>query len=167
MPTNNYILTPDWNFISADELIYSRNIRYIDLDTDEMMHWKYIKRVKLSNGKYRYYYDEKDNHLTELKKGLADKENGYKNKYRESSNQYVHYANGEHYKGKYDHNKETARADLFLRRANIERHRTTGKGRVDAYMEKHGNEIARSLNKLTNAIYKGKSKIERIFKKFK
>lgn len=73
MPTNNYILTPDWNFISADELIYSRNIRYIDLDTDEMMHWKYIKRVKLSNGKYRYYYDEKDNHLTELKKDWPTK----------------------------------------------------------------------------------------------
>lgn len=63
MSTNNYILTSDGNFMSTQELMHSRNIRYIDLDEDEMMHWKYIKRVKLPNGKYRYYYDE-----SELKK---------------------------------------------------------------------------------------------------
>lgn len=32
-------------------------ICYIDLAEGELMHWKYIKRVKLPNGKYRYYYD--------------------------------------------------------------------------------------------------------------
>lgn len=35
-------------------------IYYIDLDEDEMMHWKYIKREKLPNGKYRYYYDQSE-----------------------------------------------------------------------------------------------------------
>lgn len=39
------------------------NISYIDLDESELMHWKYIKREKLPNGKWRYYYDE-----SELKK---------------------------------------------------------------------------------------------------
>ena len=36
------------------------NLAYIDLDEDEIMHWKYIKRVKLPNGKYRYYYDQSE-----------------------------------------------------------------------------------------------------------
>ncbi len=31
---------------------------YVDLDEGEMLHFKYIKREKLPNGKYRYYYDE-------------------------------------------------------------------------------------------------------------
>jgi len=35
-------------------------MKYIDLDPDVLVHWKYIKRVKLSNGKYRYYYDESE-----------------------------------------------------------------------------------------------------------
>lgn len=32
-------------------------VSYIDLAEGELMHWKYIKRVKLPNGKWRYYYD--------------------------------------------------------------------------------------------------------------
>ena len=44
----------------VDVLMHSSNIRYIDLDPDEIMHWKYIKREKLSNGKYRYYYDQSE-----------------------------------------------------------------------------------------------------------
>jgi hypothetical protein len=32
------------------------NIAYIDLDEDEIMHWKYIKKEKVG-GKWRYYYD--------------------------------------------------------------------------------------------------------------
>lgn len=31
------------------------------LADDELMHWKYIKRIKLANGKYRYWYDENSN----------------------------------------------------------------------------------------------------------
>ena len=34
-------------------------IRYIDLDEDELVHWKYIKRVKV-NGRWRYYYDDSE-----------------------------------------------------------------------------------------------------------
>ena len=34
-------------------------IRYIDLAEGELMHWKYIKKTKLPNGKWRYYYDAK------------------------------------------------------------------------------------------------------------
>ena len=55
---NNYILTSDGSFISEDALIHSSNIRYIDLDEGEMVHFKYIKRVKMLNGKWCYYYDD-------------------------------------------------------------------------------------------------------------
>ncbi len=46
------------------------NLAYIDLD-DELMHWKYVKREKLPNGKWRYYYD-KEQAKSDLKKA-ADK----------------------------------------------------------------------------------------------
>ena len=42
------------------ELYHEDNIAYIDLDEGELMHWKYIKREKLPNGKWRYYYDESE-----------------------------------------------------------------------------------------------------------
>lgn len=46
-------------YITIDGVLYhTDNIAYIDLDPDEIMHWKYIKREKLANGKYRYYYDQ-------------------------------------------------------------------------------------------------------------
>ena len=38
---------------------FERGVRR--LADDELMHWKYIKRIKLANGKYRYWYDENSN----------------------------------------------------------------------------------------------------------
>lgn len=43
-----------------DALMHSDTIAYIDLDEDEIMHWKYIKKERRPNGKWRYYYDWKD-----------------------------------------------------------------------------------------------------------
>lgn len=57
---NNYILTSNGSFISKNDVVHGHNICYIDLEQNELIHWKYIKREKLSNGKYRYYYDESD-----------------------------------------------------------------------------------------------------------
>lgn len=54
---NSYIITSDGNFISLSDISYGQDIRYIDLNPDVLVHWKYIKRVKLPSGKYRYYYD--------------------------------------------------------------------------------------------------------------
>ena len=39
------------------------------LADDELMHWKYIKRVRGKNGKYRYYYD--NNTGTSIKKAVV------------------------------------------------------------------------------------------------
>lgn len=43
-----------------EELYHGDNIAYIDLDEDEICHWKYIKREKLPNGKWRYFYDQSE-----------------------------------------------------------------------------------------------------------
>ena len=39
------------------------------LADDEIMHWKYVKRVRGKNGKYRYYYD--NNTGTSIKKAVV------------------------------------------------------------------------------------------------
>lgn len=43
-----------------DVLMHGNNVAYVDLDEGELMHWKYIKKTKRPNGKWRYYYDVKD-----------------------------------------------------------------------------------------------------------
>lgn len=53
-----------------DVLMHGGNIDYIDLDEGEMMHWKYIKREKLPNGKWRYYY--KDDEYDKLVKDYGN-----------------------------------------------------------------------------------------------
>ena len=49
-------------FSTEDSIVHSENMCYVDVGEDEIFHWKYIKREKLPNGKWRYYYD-----LEELK----------------------------------------------------------------------------------------------------
>lgn len=48
------------------------SIAYVDLAEGELFHWKYIKRAKLSNGKWRYYYD--DSNLTMQKREIEQAE---------------------------------------------------------------------------------------------
>lgn len=57
----------------VDVLIHGDDISYIDLAEDEIMHWRYIKREKLPNGKYRYYYDEKELNKYKLEAEQATK----------------------------------------------------------------------------------------------
>ena len=58
------------------------------LADDELMHYKYVKRVRGKNGKYRYYYD--NNTGTSIKK--AD----VKPSTKSSSKHKVSYINGKH-----------------------------------------------------------------------
>ena len=58
------------------------------LADDELMHWKYVKRVRGKNGKYRYYYD--NNTGTSIRK--AD----VKPTTKSSSKHKVSYINGKH-----------------------------------------------------------------------
>ena len=58
------------------------------LADDELMHYKYVKRVRGKNGKYRYYYD--NNTGTSIKKANA------KPSTKSSSKHKVSYINGKH-----------------------------------------------------------------------
>ena len=49
----------DWD-TPIDVLMHVGDINCIDLDPDVLVHWKYIKREKLPNGKWRYYYRDTD-----------------------------------------------------------------------------------------------------------
>lgn len=49
-------------------------VKRVDNNNDELYHWKYIKREKKPNGKWRYYYDK-----DALKKDLKDKFNSIYN----------------------------------------------------------------------------------------
>lgn len=50
--------TPLSELYSDEEpIVHSENMCYVDVGDDEIFHWKYIKREKLPNGKWRYYYD--------------------------------------------------------------------------------------------------------------
>ena len=58
------------------------------LADDELMHYKYVKRVRGKNGKYRYYYD--NNTGTSIKKANV------KPTTKSSSKHKVSYINGKH-----------------------------------------------------------------------
>ena len=58
------------------------------LADDELMHWKYVKRVRGKNGKYQYYYD--NNTGTSIKKANV------KPSTKSSSKAKVSYINGKH-----------------------------------------------------------------------
>lgn len=64
-----------------------RGAKRIELADDELMHWKYVKRVRGKNGKYRYYYN---NTGTSIKK--AD----VKPSTKSGSKAKVSYINGKH-----------------------------------------------------------------------
>ena len=57
---SKYILMHGTFVEVSDNAITHRKLAYVDLEPDEAMHWKYVKREKLSNGKYRYYYDQSE-----------------------------------------------------------------------------------------------------------
>ena len=61
----------------VSDLYHSDNIKHVDLDANELVHFKYIKREKLPNGKWRYYYDESEL-KAELNKANADRYNAAK-----------------------------------------------------------------------------------------
>ena len=68
------------------ELIHCNNTIYIDLDADVIVHWKYVKREKLANGKYRYYYDESD--IKKLEEEYSNLSSATVNKAAITSKQY-------------------------------------------------------------------------------
>lgn len=62
-------------YTPVEVLRHGNSIAYIDLDEGELMHWKYIKRVKLANGKWRYYYDIGKRERSEMSDAKKDLDN--------------------------------------------------------------------------------------------
>ena len=58
------------------------------LADDELMHWKYVKRVRGKNGKYRYYYDNNA--------GISKKKADVKPSTKSSSKAKTSYSKGKH-----------------------------------------------------------------------
>lgn len=58
------------------------------LADDELMHWKYVKRVRGKNGKYRYYYDNNT--------GTSKKKADVKPSTKSSSKAKTSYSKGKH-----------------------------------------------------------------------
>lgn len=151
--------------------------------SDELYHWKYIKRIKRPNGTWRYIYDKKSNELTQLRKeadrtqGALDahynmyNRNMYKQDMRDAmanvKNNPDGPANVENwYKNHKDHDyaKEKYNGGFRLRndadraKHEYENRRDSIGGKVDAAMEKHGEKIAETLNKPYKYIKRVKGK---------
>ena len=154
---------------------------------DELIHWKYIKRVK-KNGKWRYYYSMKDNELTKLqnqRKGLEDTynrnfERWYQNRWNSDLRNATDATERENvnrwYKDRvikdgtkdvyssYGHPGNYAKYKVdTAKNREANRAKSIG-GKVDKFMAKNGYKIAKSLNKAGDAIEKGKKKVLNMFK---
>lgn len=58
-----------WQYQNTDELYHNEiwKYNYIGIDnTPFIKHYKYIKREKKSNGKWRYYYNKPKNKLNKV-----------------------------------------------------------------------------------------------------
>lgn len=165
----SYILTSDGVFIRQDELFHGRDICYIDLDPDELVHWKYIKRVKLPNGKYRYYYDNsyrsnqeniyKTNMLESFKKSaeVVNAEDDMKNASRRRKSNYE--------VGDYDraHKASVEFQDAARRKKTAESEAKAANDAANKALKKYeamkvtefvAKNIVKGLNAISNLIYK-------------
>ena len=125
--------------------------KYLGADfSDGIKHWKYVKREKLSNGKYRYYYTDKNNimYTTDSKKD---------DKYHGGANRYSKYTNMDRYG-----NTNTIQTKK-------------GKGLIFGTSEKHVEDLGDTQHttttyydtKLERSLIRGKKKLKKLFKKIK
>lgn len=70
MNKTEYILTPD------GELYHCKHSYegFIDLDGGVLCHWKYTRKERLPNGKWRYYYDKITDHFGDYVKAVSSKD---------------------------------------------------------------------------------------------
>ena len=160
-----------------------RGSRKIELSDDELMHWKYIKRVKLPNGKYRYYYDyasttrgdyeKATNHGKELEKQYKAeyilarekarliKENKIKN-----DGKYKNWNPDNRAEFAYDNYKhmQSLNSGIKAHFDNYKRNSSLNY-KIDKIIEKVGIKTANSLNKAANTVDKAKKWLNNLFKK--
>lgn len=54
---NNFKMSTEYILTRDGKLMHIQRLAYVDLDEGELVHFKYLKKEKLANGKWRYYYD--------------------------------------------------------------------------------------------------------------
>ena len=159
---------------------------------DELQHWKYIKRIKDRNGKWRYIYDQSANKSTSLaneRRRLSNDHNQkfekfYKDRWtddlRKSKTKTERDNVNRWYKDKaikkgirdtayegYDKSGHYDKYRVNSAKYYEEKHAKTVRGKVDKFMEKNGRKIAKNLNSMSDQIDKGKRKVRDLFKRIK
>lgn len=132
------------DMFKSDTLCHSDT--YLGEDyTDGIKHWKYYKREKLSNGKYRYYYYQDKTNVTYTSDSKKD------DKWRGNIGKYAKYTHVDQYG-----NKNT----IQRKKGNglITGHRVTIVG------DGNSTEIYYD-SKLERAIDRGKNKVNKLLKK--
>ena len=145
--------------------------------SDELYHWKYIKKEKMPSGKVKYYY--KKSPIEKFKWGyeLGSKEDPNTGRtlnrdnidpavYRKLANSYVDYyhnLNDPFYRG-----RETSEILKEMDHvAELAKENETKVHMAKSFMGKLGQFVGRSVNDVEYSINKGKSKIEKLFNKLK
>lgn len=134
------------------------------LADDELMHWKYIKRVKKSDGTYRYYYDYSKNvfrNNLNARKQANDMRNAVEAIERKRLNANDNYeAHKTRNYIKADRLLETRnRYDEIYWRGHPKAYS------ADVFIDENAPKLVKQLNKVSDTISKAKRWLNNLFKK--
>lgn len=143
--------------VHNDELYSSYGLARGATPNSELKHWKYIKRVKGKNGKWRYYYDKSQNtaaRLTDKRKQQWE----IINKYDKMQD------------GKENHIFDTLMKSIGRSNATSAeygRYKDNNKIKfaIEMCIDKHAKKTVNKLNNISEKIYKAKNWLKNLFKK--
>lgn len=166
----------DWD-TPVDVLMHGTNIDYVDLDDGELMHWKYIKKEKRPNGKWRYYYDVdqlKDDLGVDEKERMNKANAEYKQAMKDAKN-YQDYVTKEHYRlgqtnphSEYRHYTENEYRYLqgltSIKDAKVKAAEKAGRKASEATSDFYKTPLGK-LNKFEKSVKKGLKVVSKFFSK--
>ena len=132
------------------------------LADDELMHWKYIKRVRKSDGTYRYYYDRTNNVL----KNLGDaRQQTYRmerailevEKNRRGDKNYSNASKSSNYLNAHAKTNAWNKEELRYWKAHPMAYK------ADLFVDKNAPKLVKHLNKVSDTISKAKRWIKGLF----
>ena len=147
----------------------ARGNRKIELSDDELMHWKYIKRVKGKNGKWRYYYDYESTEKGRRELSLRRNED----KFLRANNQ-LKKVNADKYRTKEELNEalkkhQDAEIDAKRSREALYSYMDNNKAKyiADSIIENIGKKTVNFLNNFSikKTVQKGSNFVSNLFKK--
>lgn len=140
--------------VHNDELYSSYGLARGANSNSELKHWKYIKRVKTSKGKWRYYYDKKANTAAKMedKKKMLYKLSDKFEKYK--------------YRGRYNtetkaYNDIITKTENHLDAMNALKGYNEQKYKAELFIDKHADKVVSALNKASDKMQDMKKKAKR------